>query len=245
MLTIVSWNVAQRKKAFAHALDRLEADLLLLQESSLPNHQTPLGLNWVGGNIAERGANYTWGTHILSPHPLEKVEIDTEYKGSLSTAICHLPNGKKIGVVNIYGLFERHPDRPGQSIANLGIHRKLSDVGWWLWGRVGPKVDGFVLGGDFNNDRRMDLDRSFGKKYSRSANTLLDRVVDFGLTEVLAEKHPNGIQTHWHVRSEKPWQIDHLFASPKILGKNWNVEVPQSKEGRSTSDHAPIILTIR
>lgn len=243
MLKIVSWNIRRSKKALAHAVDRLDADILMLQESSLRNGP-PLGLNCVGGHIDERGSKYTWGTHILSPHPLEPVAIETEYKGSLSVGICHLPDKKRIGLVNIYGLFERHPADPSQLMANLGIHRKLSDVGWWLWGRVGPKVDGFVLAGDFNNDRKMDGDLLVGKKYGQSSGTLLDRVVDFGLTEVLAEKYPEGIQTHWHVRSKKQWQIDHLFASPKILGKKWDVEVPSERSERSSSDHAPIILTI-
>lgn len=243
MLNIVSWNIRRSKKALAHAIDRLDADILILQESSLPDGP-PLGLNCIGGHIGERGSKYTWGTHIISPHSLEPVDIDTEYKGSMSVGICHLPNNKRLGLVNIYGMFERHPAKPSKPMANLGIHRKLSDVGWWLSGRVGPKVDGFILAGDFNNDRKMDVDPNFGPRHGNSSSTMLNRVVDFGLTEVLAEKYRDGIQTHWHVRSKKQWQIDHLFVSPKLLGKKWDVEVPREKAKRSSSDHAPIILTI-
>jgi hypothetical protein len=67
--------------------------------------------------------------------------------------LAELPEGKTLGLVNIYGLLESSPMTPEVKVVHYGIHRMLSDVG-----------AGFKTG------------RSI-------ASNLLNRFSDFGLAE--------------------------------------------------------------
>jgi hypothetical protein len=115
--------------------------------------------------------------------------------------LAELPDGKTLGLVNIYGLLESSPMTPEVKVVHYGIHRMLSDVGFWLAQLEEPKVDGFIVGGDLNKDRRMDGGAGF--KTGRSiASNLLNRFSDFGL----AEADLKGATTFTHSSSKSTWR---------------------------------------
>lgn len=242
-MKIVSWNVRHSKRAFSFATESLGADVLMLQESSLLQG-APLGWSVRGANLDEGGKKLGWGTHILSRLPLGEVTIETRYQGSMTVATVTARNGLTLGLINIYGMFEKPPGGVGESKANLGLHRKLSDLGWWFYGLTPPKVDGFILAGDLNHDRRMDTHPTFRKKGRRPAATLFNRITDFGLVDLLREEFPEGVQTHWHIKSSFPWQLDHVFLSPSIGKVGFTVDVLQTEEVLALSDHAPVVLEL-
>ena len=120
----------------------------------------------------------------------------------------------------------------------------ISDAGIWLGGYVGPKVKYMIVAGDFNNDRQMDSHRTFQKANRRPAGLLLDRFTDFGLVELLPQHFGDPIQTHRHIRSDFPWQLDHVFVNAKANKLISSVEVHENEVIRDCSDHNPIVFNL-
>lgn len=244
-MRVICWNIHQTKTAWSYALEALGGDVLLFQESTNPPANSQLGSMFEVIQEDEPGAMKPrkWGnsTSVVSGS-IEKVDVGSEYKGSLNTAIIRTQGMHKIGVVNIYGLLEKYPDQP-KSVVYLGIHQKLDNVQHWINGEIGPNPDFFIICGDFNNDRRMDDHKTFkGTKQGRTSNELFDRVIDLGMTDLLALQYPDFVRTIWHVKSKFPWQLDHFFVSNHAAGLVSRIEVIDNPEIREISDHNPIVV---
>lgn len=236
-LTVATWNVA-RRQGWQSALSSSQTpDVLFLQEVKNPESLELDGWHVIGSSINERGRKESWGNAILSRLELIEVKLSTEYKGSLCFAAVSL-GSELIGLVNIYGLLEPSPMQPKQKFVHYGLHRMLSDIGFWLAGLEEPKVSGFVVGGDLNKDRKMDGGGGF--KSGRSiASNLLNRFDDFGLKEVSPEQSP----TYKH-SSGSLWQIDHLFVSSKFKYSVMNDLGARLNPEFTHSDHQPLGVEI-
>ncbi len=214
---------------------------MFLQESRNPTEREPQNYFSIGFQIDERGRTESWGNQILSKTPLEPVDLSSEYKGSMVAASTTLENGLTIGLLNLYGLLEPVPGNSKTKIVHFGLHRMLSDAGFWLAGFSGPKVDAFIVAGDLNKDRQMDGKRSLKSGRQISSN-LLNRFTDFGLEELMPKYYPDGVQTFRHSTSAVPWQIDHLFVSESLASNVESVEVTDNDLVRRASDHFPIVM---
>jgi len=239
IMRIVTWNIRKNPDAVAFAFDSLGADVLLAQEC----HTRELsGLSVVGANIEERWVKHKWGNYTFSKMLLARVEFPTDYKGSLTVTTVQTATGL-LGLINIYGLFERIGPGETKKLVTPGIHRKLSDLSPLLWRKAPGAIDRFVIGGDFNHDRRMDTHPSFKKLKATPFSGLFARVEDFGMTDLLHAQFPEGIQTFRAVRGEYPWQLDHVFVSNK-LASTCDISVHDSSEVHKMSDHNPVILDL-
>jgi exonuclease III len=238
-LRVISWNIKRSTAAIDFAFDELKADVLLAQECNLLTHPN---LESVGHFISERWVSHKWGNVIFSKLPLQAIELNSEYKGSLTVASVPSELGK-LALINIYGLFE--PVMPGSRLKNVnpGLHRKLSDLTPMLWNRVKYGFDGFLLMGDLNHDRRMDTLPSFKRKGAFPAQRLMERIEDFQMTDLLLRDYPEYVQTYRAVRGNFPWQLDHAFASTKH-SKRIRSTVFNSSEIESLSDHNPVVVDI-
>lgn len=244
-MRFICWNIHRSAKAWDYAFNILGGDVLLFQESTSP--PASIGLQSIFEIIAEDepGARQArkWGNSTsVSKGAIEKVDVGSDYKGSLNTALITRQSSPKIGVVNIYGLLEKHPEQPN-AVVYLGVHRKLNNVEQWLKGEIGPNPDFFVICGDFNNDRRMDDHQTFkGPKQGRTSNELFDRIIDLGMTDLLAKQYPGFVQTIRHNRSKFPWQLDHFFVSNHAAHLVTKIEVIDNPDIRAISDHNPIVV---
>ena len=237
-MKFASWNIARRDGGVAALVEHLNPDIAFLQECKRPELLEVPGYQVVGKSINERGRKQDWGNAVISKFPLYPVEIVSEYSGSLVCAFAVLPDGKTLGLVNIYGLLESSPMKPEVKVVHYGIHRMLSDVGFWLAQLEEPKVDGFIVGGDLNKDRKMDGGTGF--KTGRSiASNLLNRFSDFGLVEADLD----GARTFTHSSSKSTWQIDHIFLS-EHLAKRTTARVVTTNGINEHSDHSPIELSV-
>lgn len=244
-MRVICWNIHQSKAAWSYAIDSLGGDVLIFQESKNPPANSQLDSMFEVIQEEEPGAMKArkWGnsTSVVAG-TIERVDVGSKYKGSLNTAIITTRDSHKIGVVNIYGLLEKYPDQP-KSVVYLGIHRKLDNVQRWINGEVGPNPDFFIICGDFNNDRRMDDHKTFkGPKQGRTSNELFDRVIDLGMTDLLALQYPDFVRTIWHNRSKFPWQLDHFFVSNNATSLVRRIEVVDNPRVREISDHNPIVV---
>ena len=240
LLRIVTWNIKRNKDAFAYARDVLKADAIFFQES--PGLPEDCGYSGTHRNIDERGAKRKWGntSAVAEGFTLEDVPLDTSYVGSLIASLITTPEGRRIGVINMYGLFERPSTESRGGVANPGLHRRLSDVSFWLYGQVEPKVDAFIVLGDWNQHRVMD--EKFRSNYqSQSANLFFDRLQSYSMVDLVSEHYTEPPQTYRAVRGSYPWQLDHVFVSQASLTDFAKPEVDDSAQVDLISDHRPVV----
>lgn len=242
IMRIVTWNIKRNERAFAYAREVLKADAIFFQES--PGVPENSGFNGTHRNIDERGARRKWGntSAVAQGFTIEDVPLDTSYVGSLIASFITTPEGQRIGVINMYGLFERPSTSSRGGVANPGLHRRLSDVSFWLYGQVEPKVDAFIVLGDWNQHRAMD--QKFKSDYQRqSANNFFNRFDDYSLVDLVAHHFDEPPQTYRAVRGNFPWQLDHLFVSQGGLNNFSKPVVDASAQVDSISDHRPVVTT--
>ena len=238
-MKVASWNVARRNSWREQVRLKGFPDVLLLQEVQDPTGLEVPGMWSLGAEIDERGRRETWGNAIVSKFPLTPVQLDSEYKGSLLAATVNLPDGRLMGLVNIYGLLERSPKNPDVKYVHFGVHRMLSDVGFWLAAAQGPYVDGFIVAGDFNKDRAMDGGTS--KRTGRQiASNIFNRFGDFDMHEV---EPPLGI-TYRHSSSKSTWHLDHFFISSALQESSAMFDYRSMNPSFGLSDHMPIGVEI-
>ncbi len=238
-MRVISWNVRKNPRAIEFALGELGADVLLAQECNVLSRD---GLYSTGSFIDERWVAHKWGNVIFSKTPLETITVNTEYQGSLSLAAVDSPLGL-LGLINIYGLFEKASPDSSKKLATPGMHRKLSDLSPLLWGKSEDQLDAFLVMGDFNHDRRMDEHKNFRRIGAAPFSGLFKRIEDFQLTDLLQRDFPEGVKTYHAVRGNFPWQLDHAFISSKVAGEA-RVRVLFSDEIDSMSDHRPVVVEL-
>lgn len=244
MINFISWNLARRSGGIRLSLEKFDPDISFFQEVKNPREELPPGFFGLGNSINERGRTETWGNLIVSKTPLTPVDLGSEYKGSMVAATTTLASGFTLGLLNLYGLLEPTPNNPKLKIVHFGVHRMLSDAGFWLAQFDGPKVDAFLVAGDLNKDRQMDGGKGF-KSGRQIASNLLNRFSDFGLHELIPFYYPDGVQTFRHSTSDVDWQIDHVFISEKLSKTVESFEVVNDESTRNASDHYPISMTLR
>jgi exonuclease III len=238
-LRIISWNIRRNPRAVEYAFDVLRADVLLAQESNLLTFRD---LFTMGQFTDERWVKHKWGNAVYSIHPLEEIAIQTEYQGSLQFAAIESPLGQ-LGLVNLYGLFEKMGPEGTKKSVIAGLHRKLSDLSPLYNTQIPHDCAGFLMAGDFNVDRRMDSHKNFKRGNTRPVEGVMARLEDFGLTDLMLRDYPDFVQTYRPVRGTFPWQLDHAFASTKFADR-LKAQVVSNAEIESLSDHNPVVIDI-
>jgi len=219
--------------AWEYLKKELKPDIALLQEA--PKYPDGLFNNIIHDVIGQFGKkNYKWGNAIVSDSiPLTPIKIATKYKGCLQVAKAEYSTDKYFSLINLYGIIE-------DGYSSIGLHNMLSDLTWLLDGQTDIDKK-FLLAGDFNNHRVMDV--KLGRKGTRNSEILFDRILNFNLVDCIALHYPEGIQTYRHNRGKFPWQLDHLYCSNKGFGELSSLEVIGNAEILKLSDHNPVIAT--
>jgi hypothetical protein len=239
-LRLITWNIKRNADAFTYARDVLKADAIFFQES--PGLPEGCGFTGTHRNIDERGAKRRWGntSAVAEGFTLEDVTLETSYVGSLVNSLITTPGGMRVGVVNMYGLFERPTAKSRGGVVNPGLHRRLSDVAFWLYQQIEPRVDAFIVLGDWNQHRVMD--QKFRSNYqSQSANLFFDRLQSYSMVDLVSEHYSEPPQTYRAVRGNYPWQLDHIFVSKVSFSSFSKPEVDDSAQVDSISDHRPVV----
>ena len=232
MIRIVTWNMCywQHQKSFSDSWDflseKIDPDIALFQET-VPL-KTPNSLrNFVWEEI---GGNRKWGSGIFSKYPIEKVEFENNYSGSVSAGEVSLPNDTKLTVINIHVLLEH-----GYSI--IPLHRIFSDLTLLLEGKMGKRD--VILGGDFNASIQFDK-----RQKGESHRIFFDRVKNFGLIDCLGRFHEESVQTYRHSQGNEPWQLDYLFLSERLEDRLENCNVLDNPNVMKLSDHNPVVAEL-
>lgn len=253
-LRVVVWNVAHRSGAWA-ALDRLDADICLLNEAIVPEGR--IGVWSSIGTLGRDGKKRRWTAAVVSKHPTQVITgARAQWRGRVREVpfVCSRPGAwvaaqvetpvGLITAVSLYGLLDEFSD--------ASVHRSLSELSPLMHD---PRYRAhLVLGGDLNTGTQWP---SHEELFNARDKGVLDRITSHGLSDCVLAKRPPGRlagcpclagDSCTHVRTQRraqqpavPFQTDYLFASAKVGGALVSCEVLANDEWFAFSDHAPIV----
>jgi hypothetical protein len=268
-LRIVSWNMAGRRENWI-GLRALLGDgpaVGLVQEAVDPaGSDSVAGLSIVPGG-AETGPWSTpdgkprrWATAVVATAdvactPAHRValrdatgeELSISHPGSYAAAEVSVGGAAAMGVVSLYGIWQRQA--AVGIYAEATLHRTISDLSAWL---QRPPLGGLVLAGDFN----CYLD--YGDWWDERYMTVFNRLGAYGL-QLLGPQGTSPLEgcpcrlgeQCRHVRTYahqgkvdgKPFQLDFVFADPIAAARSSACAVdPTAAFG--ASDHLPVVTTL-
>ncbi len=254
--TILSWNVnglrAVMKKDFSGIVQRLDPDILLIQETKLQEDQrTPEMIDlhdyasfWSYSSVKK---GYSGVAAYTKPKPravqtrFSKPDFDNEgrvirldYPGFILFNI-YFPNG------------QMNDDR---------LAYKLSFYEWFLSYANTLKEEGnsLVITGDFNTaHNEIDLKNpgpnSKRSGFLRQERDVLDRMVDMGYVDTFRHFHPEEVKYSWWSyrfnarKNNAGWRIDYFFVTRDLIDKG-AVKDTFIDNDVFGSDHCPVGLVI-
>src|SRR5688572_6336615 len=266
-MRIATWNVNSLKARLEKVtwwLARAQPDVLLLQETKLPDGEVPrLALSAAGYDIAHHGEGGRNGVAIasrcgiadvvtnfgqpLQPAQTEDPDDEPFAEARMIAAVCgdvrvvcvYAPNGRVVGS-KFYA-------------AKLVWFERLSA---WLEAAAKP-AEPLVLGGDLNV-APADIDvwdpRAChgGTHVSAPEREAFARLCRWGLVDVYRERHPEpGRYTWWDYRAGMfhknfGMRIDHLLVSAPLAARVIDAEIDrEARKGKPIpSDHAPLVVDL-
>ncbi len=258
-MRLATWNVNSLKARLERVLawtERNQPDILCMQETKLADDAVPLiDFAALGYEVAHHGSG-TWnGVAIASRVGIDEVvaglpetEDWTDEGGRFLTALCggvrvasvYVPNGRVVGSEFYDAKLEW-----------------LDHLYAWVRDRNDP-ADSLALCGDFNvaptDNDVWDPAAAHGATHvSVPERERVGHLVDWGLTDVLRQFHPeSGYFTWWdyragHFHKNFGMRIDHVLATASLAGRAVSAERDRDARKPSTypgipSDHAPVVV---
>ena len=267
-MRIATWNVNSLKARLEKVvwwLERARPDVLLMQETKLPDAEAPVGAfrergyalahhgegGWNGVGIASRcglaDVITNFGEPLAPARTPDVGDDETMAEARMVSAVCgdirvvslYAPNGRVVG-----STFYR---------AKLVWYERLAR---WLAQAVRPR-DALVLGGDFNvapTDADVWDARAAhgGTHVSLPEREAFFRLCEWGLVDSYRLHHPEpGRYTWWDYRAGNfhknfGMRIDHLLVSAPLQGRTVWAEIDrEARKGKPIpSDHAPLVVDL-
>lgn len=253
-MRLVSWNVngirAIMKKDFLQSLEKLDCDVLCLQETKAQDEQVHEALDGLNGfhvytNSAEK-KGYS-GTAILSKQkPLSvKRDIGVGEHDNEGRVLC--AEYENFYLVTVY------VPNSGSELKRLG-YRQTWDDAFLNYLKKLEKRKPVLVCGDFNvAHREIDLARP-KQNYNKSAGYMqeeidgMDNFLAKGFVDTYRALHPEGTKyTWWSYRAgarEKDvgWRIDYFLASPELMNSIKAAGIHKDIVG---SDHCPVSIDLK
>lgn len=252
-MRVATWNINglnARLPFVEHWLAARSPDLVGLQEIKMVDEKFPhLAFEAAGYHAVSHGQKSWNGVAVLSREPVEVVQSGLPGQEDFGARYLHVrapdldfitvycPNGKNLG----------HEDYP----------RKLA---WYdtLAEHVAATVDPAtpaILCGDFNIcptglDTWDEAGHAGEIFHTDEERTRLQRLIDWGLTDVFRSLHPDTQAFSWWdyrggaFHKKQGLRIDFLLATEPALERVGAVEIDRDyrkkKDGLQASDHAPV-----
>jgi len=250
-MRIASWNVNSMKARLHHVLDYCKAghtDVILAQELKLTDENFPVdAFRDIGWNVATHGQKTYNGVAILSPHPIENIQIGLAGDDEDEQARFIQASVKGIHLASIY-LPNGNPCPGPKFDYKLAWMDRLEKVASQLMKSEKP----VVLGGDYNvipqpidcyDPAAWEGDALFHEESRKRFFTLLH----MGYCDAFRAIHPEGAHYSFWDYQAGAWpknngiRIDHLLLSPEAANKLTNAGIDKAPRGlEKASDHTPI-----
>lgn len=252
-MKIISWNVngirAIVKKDFFESIEKINPDILCLQETKAQDEEVKSVLSVINGytsNINSADRKGYSGTAILSKEVPVSVSYDmaiTKHDKEGRILCAEYPD---FYLVNVY------VPNSGQKLERLG-YRKEWDKDFLNYLKKLEETKPIIVVGDFNVAHRpIDL-KNDKANYNKTAGYTqieidgMDHLINSGFVDSFRYLHPEEIAyTYWSYRFKARernagWRIDYFLVSKSLIEKVKDVEILSEFYG---SDHCPIKLVI-
>lgn len=267
-MRIATWNVNSLKARLEKVvwwLDRVQPDVLLLQETKLGDGDVPrLALQTAGYDIAHHGEGGRNGVAVVSRLPM--ADVVTNFGQPLSAArtddaFDDEPFAEArmiaatVGDIRVVSLYAPN----GRTVGSVFYDAKLvwyDRLARWLAEAHHP-AQALVLGGDLNvapTDEDVWDPRAChgGTHVSPPERAAIARLRAWGLEDAYRRHHPEGARyTWWDYRAgafQKNYgmRIDHLFVTAPLAARTVAAEIDrEARKGKPIpSDHAPVVIDL-
>lgn len=252
-MNIISWNVngvrAVVKKDFFESVEKLNPDILCLQETKAQDDETKKALLPMDGyhgtyNSAEK-KGYS-GTAIVSKPEPNDVFLDMGIAEHDTEGRIQCAEYEDFYLVNVY------VPNSGQKLDRLD-YRKKWDADFLAYLKNLEKKKPVVACGDFNvAHKAMDL-KNDKSNYNKTAGYTqieidgMDNFINAGFVDAFRHLYPEEVAyTYWSYRFKARerntgWRIDYFLVSDSLIDKIKDVKIYSDILG---SDHCPIGLEI-
>lgn len=252
-MLILSWNVngirAIAKKGFSETIDKINPDVLCIQETKAQEHETEKELEDLKGyevfsNSAEK-KGYSSTALLSKRHPVS-VKNDMGVPEHDAEGRIQCAEYDDFFLVNVY------VPNSGQQLDRLD-YRKTWDADFLKYLKNLEASKPVIACGDFNVAHRpIDLknDKSNYNKtagYTQAEIDGMDNFLNSGFVDSFRKLHPDEVAyTYWSYRFKSRernvgWRIDYFLISPQLMDKVESVRIFSDVYG---SDHCPIGLEI-
>ncbi len=253
-MKVATWNVnsiRSRLERLLRWLDKVHPDVVCLQELKAREEVFPYEpIREAGYHAAVHGQKTYNGVAILSAS--EPRAVERGMGDDLDDAQARLISAEVEGVRIISAYVPN-----GQVV---GSEKYMYKLDWMrrLRGHLGRQFEPsapLILCGDLNV-ARDDLDVADPEKWAGSvlchqeARDSLERIREWGLTDVFRQHHPEGgLYSWWDYRmlafpKDDGLRIDHIFATDPMARRCTSAEIDrEERKGPKPSDHAPVIAT--
>jgi len=253
-MDIITWNVngirAIVKKDFFNTIEKLNPDILCLQETKAQNKEVEKALAPLAStyhfyfNAAEK-KGYS-GTAILCKKKPVKIVNDMGIDAHDTEGRIQCAEYTNFYIVNVY------VPNAGQQLKRLS-YRKKWDADFLTYLKNLKKVKPVIVCGDFNvAHHSIDL-KNDKSNYNKTAGYTqveidgFDTLINNGFIDSYRYLHPNDISyTYWSYRfnaraRNTGWRIDYVLVTENIIDKINSVQILSAFMG---SDHCPVLLKI-
>ncbi|MDR4505952.1 MAG: hypothetical protein MRK01_14360 [Candidatus Scalindua sp.] len=248
-MKIVSWNCngALRKKT--QEVDKLDADIIIIQECEDPALSTKDYQNWAGDYLWVGDSNHK-EICVFPKNNNEVKRLDWYGEFEIEGLSSHSSSIKW----TTYDLKLFLPCKVNESFNILGVWTKGTDsevfgyIGqFWKFLQIHKKnlsTSRQIIIGDFNSNKIWDkADRWWNH------SDVVCELNDIGLISLFHHQHvenqgKESIPTFFmHRKKEKSYHIDYAFISTDFVNSS-NIEIGGKESWLSLSDHMPISVTL-
>jgi len=248
-MKIVSWNCNGALRHKLHAIDQLDADILIIQECENPKNKSEEYRKWAGHYIWH-GTDNNKGIGIFAKNNNSISALDWGGEFTISglkrshTSLTWLSSELKLFL----------PIRVNNEFNILGVWTKGNRDGsfgymgqFWKYLRINDdnlQLSDTIIIGDFNSNSIWDKSDRWWNHSS-----VIDELFELNFLSLYHhfrnEQQGKETQPTFYLQrnENKSYHIDYAFVSKSILEK-CQIEVGDKNKWLATSDHMPIIITL-
>lgn len=253
-MRIITWNVngirAIMRKGFPEILQKMNPDIICIQETKAQDHQVQEALQNIDGyylysNSAQR-KGYS-GTCILSKKEISNYADNIGITDHDQEGRVQLARLEDFNLVNVY------VPNGGSKLKRLDYRAEWDIAFTQYLNQLLQEDKPLIVAGDLNVAHQpIDLARP-KQNYNKTAGYTqveidgFKRILDLGLKDLYRVQNPDKQEfTYWSMRfgareRNVGWRIDYFLTSDHLNDSSPNVKILGDIQG---SDHCPVLLTL-
>lgn len=231
-MRILTWNCNCAFRRKFHLLERLDADVMIIQECEDPSESTPAYRAWAANHLWT-GTNKTKGLGIFAKGNQKLEQLGWSDNGASMFLPCRINDDLEI--VSIWA--QTGKSATDSYVAQLWRYLQLNHINF------GEKT---ILAGDLNSNSQFDKPR---QQFNHS--TFVEELKKHGIVSLYHhfndELHGRESRPTFYMQRNplKPFHLDFAFAHTNLISNKSNhLWIGEPDEWLQHSDHLPIAFDI-